>query len=125
MLRALLVLGKYPAIVAAAAYALNHYAGCAIPVWAVCIGALATIPLVIGLVISFRRWRVSRAAERHGATFAPKVKGRWLGNLDVLKDVLHSFRTGYPGEQPGIIPEMRVDAWVFTRGRRHITTAIH
>ncbi|EPT04095.1 hypothetical protein FOMPIDRAFT_1022169 [Fomitopsis schrenkii] len=98
VLRALLVLGKYPAIVAAAAYALNHYAGCAIPVWAVCIGALATIPLVIGLVISFRRWRVSRAAERHGATFAPKVKGRWLGNLDVLKDVLHSFRTGYPGD---------------------------
>lgn len=98
MLRAIIVLGKYPAIVVTVAYALN-YAGWAIPPWVVCIGALATVFLVVGGAITFQCWSVFRAAERHGAVVAPKVKGRWFGNLDVLKDVLHSFRTGYPGKQ--------------------------
>lgn len=99
VLRALLVLGKYPALAAAAAYALNHYAGLAIPQWAVCSGALATIPLAIALTIEVRSWRVFRATERHGAMLAPKWEGRWPANFDVLKDVLNSFRHGYPGEQ--------------------------
>ncbi|KAI0722460.1 cytochrome P450 [Fomitopsis betulina] len=97
VLRAIIVLGKYPAIVVTVAYALN-YAGWAIPPWVVCIGALATVFLVVGGAITFQCWSVFRAAERHGAVVAPKVKGRWFGNLDVLKDVLHSFRTGYPGD---------------------------
>lgn len=107
MLRALLVLGKYPALVAAAAYALNHYAGWAIPAWAVCTGALATIPLAIALAIGVRCWSVSRATERHGATLAPKWEGRWFANFDVLKDVLNTFRHGYPGEHPRVAVVLR------------------
>ena len=108
MLRALLVIGKYPATVVAAAYVLSRYGGWTIPAWAVCVAAIVTVPLVIGLAITIRCWLVYRAAERQGATLAPKWEGKWIGNLDVLKDLLHSFRTGYPGEQVHIDSRMRI-----------------
>lgn len=98
VLRALLVIGKYPASIVAAAYVLNHFAGWAIPTWAVCVAVISIVPLVIALAITIQGWLVHRAADRQGATFAPKWEGKWPGNLDVLRDMLHSFRTGYPGK---------------------------
>ena len=107
MLRALLVLGKYPALVAATAYVLNHYAGWATPTWAVLTGALATIPIAICLTIGLRCWNVSRATKRYGATLAPPWEGRWFANFDVLRDVLNSFRHGYPGEYARVVAGRR------------------
>ena len=121
VLHALFVLGKYPALVAATAYILNHYAGWAIPTWVVCAVAIITVPLVISLAIAIRCWIVYRAAERQGAVLAPRWRGRWIGNLDVLRDLLNSFRTGYPGESAHAVlargcASLRVSCVVY-RGR--------
>jgi hypothetical protein len=32
-----------------------------------------------------------------GACPVPKVKGRWLGNLDVLRMMMENWKNGYPG----------------------------
>lgn len=113
VLRALLVMGKYPALVAATAYVLNHYAGWAIPTWAVYAGALATIPLAVCLSIGLRCWNVSRATKRYGATLAPPWEGKWFANFDVLRDVLNSFRHGYPGEYASTITGGRPGKFVY------------
>ncbi|KAH9832996.1 cytochrome P450 [Rhodofomes roseus] len=98
VLRALVVLVKYPAGVAFAAYLLNRYGGWSIPSWAVCLSALGTIPLVIFVAVRIRHWRIYNAAARRGAIIAPTWSGKWPGNLDILQAVLNSFRHGYPGE---------------------------
>ncbi|KZT71412.1 cytochrome P450 [Daedalea quercina L-15889] len=98
VLRGLLTVGKYPVLVASAAYLLNRYAGWIIPAWAVCLGALAIIPLVVFMAVRIRYWQVFSAAARRGAIIAPQWRGRWLGNLDILYLVLEGFRNGYPGD---------------------------
>jgi hypothetical protein len=32
-----------------------------------------------------------------GACLVPRVQGRWLGNLDVLRTMMENWRDGYPG----------------------------
>ncbi|KZT71413.1 cytochrome P450 [Daedalea quercina L-15889] len=98
VLRGLLTVGKYPVLVASVAYLLNRYAGWDIPAWAVCLGAFGVIPLVVFVAIRIRYWQIFSAAARRGAIIAPKWKGKWPGNVDVLYAVLESFRHGYPGE---------------------------
>ncbi|KZT71411.1 cytochrome P450 [Daedalea quercina L-15889] len=98
VLRGLLTAGKYPVLVASAAYLLNHYAGWDIPAWAVCLGALGTIPLAVFVAIRIRYWQVFSAAARHGAIIAPQWTGKWLGNLDILYLILEGYRNGYPGD---------------------------
>ncbi|KAH9930605.1 cytochrome P450 monooxygenase pc-2 [Fomitopsis serialis] len=98
LLRALVVVGKYPVLVVSAAYLLDRYAGWAIPAWIVWLSALGIIPLVAFVAVRIRYWRIHRAAERKGAIIAPGWSGKWPGNLDVLQAVLQSFRHGYPGD---------------------------
>ena len=65
VLRALLVIGKYPASIVAAAYVLNHFAGWAIPTWAVCVAVISIIPLVVALrLLSSAGWSTGQQTAR-------------------------------------------------------------
>ncbi|KAJ6608854.1 cytochrome P450 [Mycena sp. CBHHK59/15] len=42
--------------------------------------------------------RQSREAEAMGARLAPRAKGKWPGNIDLLRSLLAAYETGYLGD---------------------------
>ncbi|KAK4698406.1 hypothetical protein P7C70_g7871, partial [Phenoliferia sp. Uapishka_3] len=47
--------------------------------------------------INLSRWRISRRAKAHGATVIPRVRGRWIFNIDILKEIQAKFFVTPPG----------------------------
>ncbi|KAF7305564.1 Cytochrome P450 [Mycena chlorophos] len=43
-------------------------------------------------------WHQEREAAAIGARLAPRVIGKWPGNLDIMRDVMAMRTTGYPGD---------------------------
>ncbi|KAF8331980.1 cytochrome P450 [Cantharellus anzutake] len=46
----------------------------------------------------FEQWKGRREAERMSAVYLPRVKGKWLGNLDLGITMLNGMREGYMSE---------------------------
>lgn len=102
-------------------------------------GLLESIGLYIAFVLvniwttaGVQEWLISRRAHKAGAVCAPKVKGKWLGNIDVSTDelrrliegsidlmslvlqVMRTFISRLPNEIPGtyldeVLDEMHVN----------------
>lgn len=62
----------------------------------VLIGALAS-PAYAAFKICASDWKARREANRLGARLIPRVKGGFPGNLDVLRNLMQDFETGYIG----------------------------
>lgn len=60
--------------------------------------ALLSVPAGVVFKIIWKEWADSREAEAMGARLAPRVRGKSLGNFDVLKVLMNYWKTGYPGE---------------------------
>ncbi|GBE84580.1 Cytochrome P450 52A3-B [Sparassis crispa] len=69
----------------------------ALPTWLTVLAVLLGIPALPVLSHLLSRWRVARAAVRHGATFPPLWHGS-IGGLDIIRAMLDSFLHGYLGD---------------------------
>ncbi|KAL6302061.1 cytochrome P450 [Sparassis latifolia] len=69
----------------------------ALPTWLTVLAVLLGIPALPVLSHLLSRWRVARAAARHGATFPPLWHGS-IGGLDIIRAMLDSFLHGYLGD---------------------------
>ncbi|KAK2461124.1 hypothetical protein APHAL10511_006651 [Amanita phalloides] len=68
------------------------------PTWTIIPGSLLTPLLVIHLRITWKGWKDRRDAAALGAQVVPKVKGKRFGNLDIVKNLLEVWVSGYPGD---------------------------
>ncbi|KAG9217637.1 hypothetical protein CCMSSC00406_0003674 [Pleurotus cornucopiae] len=94
----------------------------------VLIGALAS-PTYTAIRICASDWKARREANKLGARLIPRVKGRFPGNLDVLRHLMQDFETGYIGDgvaklikEHGPIVDMHIlwDCAVVTTCPEHI-----
>lgn len=76
---------------------LEQYASISVPTWLFLTISVTSLPGIITCRILYKDWRDRREAARLGARLAPKMKGKWIGNLDILRDMVNNFWTGYPG----------------------------
>jgi len=65
----------------------------------VVVGAIVlAIPIITTVRVVWAQIKKRRRAAALGAQVVPMVSGKWLGNLDVLIQLVNNFRYGYPGE---------------------------
>lgn len=50
--------------------------------------------------VNVSEFKKDREAARMGARRVPVVKGKWIGNLDVMTELVRVFEEGYPGTFP-------------------------
>jgi hypothetical protein len=76
---------------------LSKRAGVDIPVWITVLLTATSLPLYV----TYRVWRKDtlqrREADAMGARIAPTVQGKWLGNIDWMRQLVHLRAHGYPG----------------------------
>jgi hypothetical protein len=75
----------------------EYTGGKAFPTWALVSAGVASIPVLIASRIATMRLRHKREAAAIGAKPVPDVRGKWFGNADVLKILMHNSVHGYPG----------------------------
>jgi hypothetical protein len=68
-----------------------------IAAWIVISLALTSLPLYAVLRVLLRDWRNQRAAEALGARLVPVKKGKSIGSIDILRQMRHNRKHGYPG----------------------------
>jgi len=68
-----------------------------IPIWIVVISATLSAPATLAFQVYRRFLRHRRAAAALGAVEPPVIRGRWLGNIDVLIMWMYAFYNRYPG----------------------------
>ncbi|KAJ3800615.1 cytochrome P450 monooxygenase pc-1 [Lentinula aff. detonsa] len=78
---------------------LEKSAGIFIPTWILVSISILGLPVLITCRILFRDWRQRHDAAALGARIAPRVKGKWFANLDLLKMMMNNYYRGYPGTQ--------------------------
>jgi hypothetical protein len=73
------------------------YFSVTIPTWFLVFASISSLPLYAAgqILLIFATER--RDAVALGACSAPVVRGRWPGNIDVLRTMIHNFHHGYPG----------------------------
>ena len=76
---------------------LNRALDARIPTWIVIFGSLVIVPVEGGIRLFLKEWRDRQEAAVMGAQLVPKVRGKLLGNLDVVRKVREAWTTGYPG----------------------------
>lgn len=69
-----------------------------IPVWALFATGVLSLPFIAVIRRSYTLWYHSRRASALGARLAPCVRGKWIGNLDVLISAVKKNRWSYPGK---------------------------
>ncbi|KAJ7227885.1 cytochrome P450 monooxygenase pc-3 [Mycena haematopus] len=69
-----------------------------IPAWAAVVLAITCLPLYVFLSQFLRDWRNRRAAEALGARLVPLMKGKSIGNIDILKQMQFNRKYGYPAD---------------------------
>ncbi|KAF7305559.1 Cytochrome P450 [Mycena chlorophos] len=60
--------------------------------------SIASVPVHAAARDGLRYWRQKREAAALGARLAPCVRGKWPGNLDIMRDIMNMRLTGYPGD---------------------------
>ncbi|ESK94736.1 cytochrome p450 monooxygenase pc-1 [Moniliophthora roreri MCA 2997] len=99
MLLALLFLLAGPPVITFIAKRLLDYLGIFLPKWIYMVTAIFGLPAYAALYLILREMKQRREAASMGARFAPRIKGKWPGNLDVMARVIRKFMNGYPGEE--------------------------
>ncbi|EIW83567.1 cytochrome P450 monooxygenase pc-3 [Coniophora puteana RWD-64-598 SS2] len=104
-----------------------------LPTWQTCALLAAAVPLAFFLKVSFDRFLQRRRAEALGARLVPCVKGRWIGNVDILRKFLQKaeedYMCSYPEElskQLGKIFNLRFlwDDVILTSEPSHVKTML-
>lgn len=83
--------------VVAARRFLETHTNLVLPTWIFVIISVLSLPALITCRILLRDWRQKRDAAAIGARIAPRVKGKWFANLDLLKMMMNNYYKGYPG----------------------------
>ncbi|OBZ76028.1 hypothetical protein A0H81_03501 [Grifola frondosa] len=91
----LLTLSFPPAVVLLATRVLR-FQHVLVPGWLLVLAIIVINPLLFAARVSLMRWHTRRAAARMGAVLPDALVGRWIGGLDVMMDMLHAFKVGYP-----------------------------
>lgn len=86
-----LVIGVFPL-----QHLLKWAFGAHIPTWVAIVTSLATFPVGAIIRLSFKEWKDRRDAGIMGAQIVPKITGKWLGNVDVLRMLKEVWDSGYP-----------------------------
>ncbi|KAF8217518.1 cytochrome P450 monooxygenase pc-1 [Mycena galopus ATCC 62051] len=73
-----------------AGYAVN------VPLHLVLLYIVGGVPVLTAALISFRRVSQHIKSRAAGARLVPIVRGRWLGNLDILADLRREWNVSYP-----------------------------
>ncbi|KAF9007213.1 CYP63 cytochrome P450 monooxygenase-like protein [Cyathus striatus] len=68
------------------------------PVWPLFVASLLSFPFEIMIRIIVTEIRHRKEAAAVDARMVPRVKGRWIGNLDVLNGLRTNFWYGYPAD---------------------------
>lgn len=95
--RALLSLAFPCAIIATIRFILNDHFGLSISTWSLAAGIAIGVPLMMAVRIGIDEVTQRRRAAALGARIAPRIQGKWPGNLDILRTMLKISREGYPG----------------------------
>ncbi|KAJ7063970.1 cytochrome P450 [Mycena amicta] len=69
-----------------------------ISLWATALLSIASIPVYAAYSVWSTDRRQGREAEATGARLAPRVQGKWPGNLDLLRKMLRNRIDGYPAD---------------------------
>ncbi|CAA7268977.1 unnamed protein product [Cyclocybe aegerita] len=72
--------------------------GVVLPIWAIVLGSVLSLPILLSLRVKYRDYKDRRAAAAHGAVMPPTVWTRWPGGISLLRKVLHNFKDGYPSD---------------------------
>ncbi|KAK7022685.1 cytochrome P450 [Favolaschia claudopus] len=59
---------------------------------------LVVFPILLAVYISLERLSQHLQAKSSGARLVPTVRGRWPGNLDILRDLRREWNVAYPFE---------------------------
>ncbi|KAF9267504.1 cytochrome P450 [Marasmius fiardii PR-910] len=89
-----------PSIISYAIYKtdLFSYLNLHLPSWAYIGFAVLCLPTVLFIHVISREVRQRTEAHKMGARLAPRVAGKWLGNLDVIVMMHKYWQHGYPGD---------------------------
>ncbi|KAJ3806004.1 cytochrome P450 monooxygenase pc-1 [Lentinula lateritia] len=90
---------------------LETHASLVLPTWIFVIISILSLPTLITCRILLRDWRQRRDAAAIGARIAPRVKGKWFANLDLLKMMMNNYYKGYPAD--GLIDILKDEGPVF------------
>ncbi|KAG2139813.1 cytochrome P450 [Suillus bovinus] len=72
--------------------------GISLPPWILLLGATSSLPIGFALRILYVSIMRRRQAARMGACLASPLRGKQLGNLDIMLALVHQFNNGYPGD---------------------------
>ncbi|KAG2143713.1 cytochrome P450, partial [Suillus clintonianus] len=72
--------------------------GISLPPWIFLLGATSSLPIGFTLRLLYVGIIRRRQAARMGARLACTVKGKTIGNLDVMLKMVDRFKNGYPGD---------------------------
>lgn len=93
-------------------YALRKLAehhGFVVPTWAFLGFCISFVPLVVAIMITVRDRRQARDAYRKGARLAPRLSGKWPGNIDIMLAAIKHFES-YVGEYLALLIFCLVDS---------------
>lgn len=68
-----------------------------IQTWVIIFGSLSMLPVGTVIQLSLKERKERREAAAMGAQVVPRVRGKWFGNLDVLRRCKEAWDSGYPG----------------------------
>lgn len=69
-----------------------------IQTWLITLAVLFSVPISFTIRNSWRTLRHRRAAAAMGAVLAPRARGKYPGNFDLLLQGMDLFQNGYPGK---------------------------
>ena len=85
-------------IVATLATYLAAKLGVVVSAWSLLGIVAVAIPLALTAHVQLSQFKQRRQAASIGAHTVPCLRGRWIGNVDLLLEFLNRFKAGYPGD---------------------------
>ncbi|KAJ7181145.1 cytochrome P450 monooxygenase pc-1 [Mycena filopes] len=79
-------------------YVAKRFLGFDVPVWSAVLLSAASLPLYVVYYVLAQGVRDRRAADALGARLAPAAKGKWPGNIDFMRMMIHNRVHGYPAD---------------------------
>jgi len=82
-----------PVFVAIVVHQINVF----IPIWLLVLATISSLPIYSAVGIFIQLILERRRAAAAGARLAPLVRGKLIGNVDILHVMMNNFKNGYPG----------------------------
>jgi len=86
-------------VIATVRFILDDHFGIFIPKRIVIATTVLGIPIITTIRLGWVQIKRRRRAAVLGARVPPMVTGKWLGNLDLLKEIANNIKHGYPGKR--------------------------